>query len=98
MYLRAVTRDIHLNPVKIAACRPLNGRQRLERLNAYRWSSYAGYVAADKTQEFVTYEVLRSTAAIRWAARRQYRACQRGGVSAGGRRPTRRWPPEEERG
>ena len=48
VYVRAVTRYIHLNPVKIAACRRLNGRQRRERLKAYPWSSYAGYVAASR--------------------------------------------------
>ncbi len=74
VYLRAVTRYIHLNPVKIAACRRLNGRQRLERLNAYPWSSYAGYVAADKTQEFVSYDVLKEYGRDQAAARRQYRA------------------------
>ena len=35
VYLLAVTRYIHLNPVKIAACRRMNGRQRLARLEGY---------------------------------------------------------------
>ena len=34
VYLRAVTRYIHLNPVKTAACRRMTARQRLERLNS----------------------------------------------------------------
>ncbi len=55
-YLLAVTRYIHLNPVKIAACRRMNGQQRLDRLEAYAWSSYGGYAAAGKVQEFVTYD------------------------------------------
>ena len=33
-YLLAVTRYIHLNPVKIAACRRMNGKQRFDRLEA----------------------------------------------------------------
>ena len=74
VYLRAVTRYVHLNPVKIAACRRLNGRQRLQRLNAYRWSSYGGYAAADKAQEFVRYEVLKEYGRDPASARRQYRA------------------------
>src|SRR5208337_645109 len=74
VYLRAVTRYIHLNPVKTAASRRLNGRQRLQRLNAYPWSSYAGYISAEKTQEFVTYDVLKEYGRDQAAARRQYRA------------------------
>ena len=43
VYLLAVTRYIHLNPIKIAACRKLPRGERLQRLNAYRWSGYGGY-------------------------------------------------------
>jgi hypothetical protein len=39
VYLSAVTRYIHLNPVKIAACRSLSAAERLERLESYPWSS-----------------------------------------------------------
>jgi len=73
-YLVAVTRYIHLNPVKIAACRRLGRAERLARLKAYPWSSYAGYVAAAKAQEFVTYEVLKEYGNDLSAARRHYRA------------------------
>ena len=72
--LRGLTRYIHLNPVKIAACRRLTGKQRLERLKAYPWSSYAGYVTAEKVQEFVNYDVLKEYGRDQAAARRQYRA------------------------
>ena len=48
VYLLAVTRYIHLNPVKIAACRRLRASERFERLEAYPWSSYGGYAAANK--------------------------------------------------
>jgi len=79
LYLLAVTRYIHLNPVKIAACRRLSAQERLARLAAYRWSSYGGYVAAAKAQEFVNYEVLKEYGRDLPAARRQYgiyvRAC-----------------------
>ena len=74
VYLRGLTRYIHLNPVKIAACRRLTRKQRLERLKAYRWSSYAGYVAAEKAQEFVSYDVLKEYGGDQATARRQYRA------------------------
>ncbi len=59
VYLLAVTRYIHLNPVKIAACRRLRAAERLARLEAYRWSSYGGYAAAKKAWEFVNDAVLK---------------------------------------
>jgi putative transposase len=74
VYLRGLTRYIHLNPVKIAACRRLTAKQRLERLKAYPWSSYAGYVAAEMVQEFVNYDVLKEYGRDQATARRQYRA------------------------
>ena len=74
VYLRGLTRYIHLNPVKIAAYRRLTGKQRLQRLNAYPWSSYSGYVTAEKVQEFVNYDVLKEFGRDQATARRQYRA------------------------
>jgi len=73
-YLLAVTRYIHLNPVKIASCRKLDRRERLRRLNAYRWSSYHGYAEAKLAEEFVSYDVLKEYSADMANARRQYRA------------------------
>lgn len=72
-YLLAVTRYIHLNPVKTAACRRMSGQQRLERLKAYPWSSYGGYASAAQAQEFVNYDVLREYGRNLTASRRQYR-------------------------
>ena len=74
VYLRAVTRYIHLNPVKIAACRRMSRQERLARLEAYPWSSYGGYAAAAKAQEFVTYDVLKEYGNDLSSARRHYRA------------------------
>ena len=74
VYLLAVTRYIHLNPVKIAACRRLSARQRLDRLEVYPWSSYGGYVAAGKALEFMNYDVLKEYGRDLAAARRHYRA------------------------
>ena len=45
--------------MKIAACRRLIAAERLNRLEAYPWSSYGGYAAASKALEFVNYEVLK---------------------------------------
>ena len=80
-----MTRYMHLNPVKIAACRKLDRRERLRRLNAYPWSSYPGYADVRKIHEFVSYEVLkeygRNEAESAAAVQGLYR-----GVLAGGRR------------
>ena len=45
-YLLALTRYIHLNPLKTAAGRRLGKAQRARRLEEYPWSSYPGYVSA----------------------------------------------------
>jgi len=74
VYLRALSRYIHLNPVKIAACGKLRRRERVRRLEAYPWSSYPGHVDARKVQEFVSYDVLKEYGNDPGAARRQYRA------------------------
>ncbi len=74
VYLLAVTRYIHLNPVKITACRQMNGRQRQQRLAAYRWSSYRGYLSAAQAEDFVRYDVLLEYGRNRSAAQRHYRA------------------------
>ena len=74
VYLLAVTRYIHLNPVKIVACRRLSASERLARLEAYPWSSYGGYATANKALEFVNYAVLKEYGRDLAAARRHYRA------------------------
>jgi len=74
VYLLAVTRYIHLNPVKIAACRRMSRQQRLGLLERYPWSSYGGYVAAAKAQEFVSYDVLKEYGNNFSSGRRHYRA------------------------
>ncbi len=73
-YLLAVTRYIHLNPIKIAACRRLSAAERIERLESYCWSSHGGYAAAGKALEFVQYDVLRQYGRDMGEARRHYRA------------------------
>jgi len=74
VYLAAVTRYIHLNPVKIAAFRRVGARQRLLYLQSFPWSSYAGYADANKAHEFVCYDVLKEYGVEMAAARRHYRA------------------------
>ena len=69
-----MTRYIHLNPIKTASCRGLGRSERVRRLEEYRWSSYPGYVDRRKSEEFVTYDVLREYGRTMGAARRMYRA------------------------
>ena len=72
-YLLALTRYIHLNPIKIAACRRLSRRERVQRLEGYPWSSYPGYVDATKRLEFVAYDLLADYGRTAAIARRNYR-------------------------
>jgi hypothetical protein len=72
-YLLAVTRYIHLNPVKVRAAREWPGAERKRRLNAYRWSSYPGYVSERYEKPWISYEVLEHYGRNKVAARRRYR-------------------------
>jgi len=73
-YLLALTRYIHLNPIKIARCRSLTKAERLPLLEGYRWSSYPGYVSRREKLDFVSYDVLDLYSADPRSAGRQYRA------------------------
>jgi putative transposase len=54
-YLLAVTRYIHLNPVKTAIMRRSSEEQRLEYLRSYKWSSYRGYIQKQHEEQMVNY-------------------------------------------
>ena len=73
-YLLAVTRYIHLNPIKTAACKDLDKPELVRRLEAYRWGSYRGYVVAKHAEAFVCYDVLEQHGSTPPAARRSYQA------------------------
>jgi hypothetical protein len=73
-YLRALTRYIHLNPIKTGASRQLGRQARVQRLEDYRWSSYPGYVDPKKEWEFVCYDLLEEYGRSRADRARQYRA------------------------
>ncbi len=47
-YHLAVSRYIHLNPVRTAAASRMPAEERKQRLDHYRWSSYRAYVARDE--------------------------------------------------
>jgi hypothetical protein len=73
-YLVALSRYIHLNPVRTAAARRLSKPQRVRRLEAFRFSSYAGYVKAAVEEPWICYDPRKIFAASDTAARRHYRA------------------------
>jgi len=53
VYLAAVTRYIHLNPVKIAAFRRLSGGERLRYLQSFPWSSHGACRLADMSNRAI---------------------------------------------
>jgi len=73
-YMIALSRYIHLNPVKTAAARRLARPQRLPLLEAFRFSSYPGYVKGDAEQKWLCYDLRKHFAQTPSAARRHYRA------------------------
>lgn len=72
-YLRALTRYIHLNPVRTEAAANWSRATKLRRLSTYRWSSYPGYVRKESRQEWVCYDVLTYYGRNRASASRLYR-------------------------
>ena len=73
-YLLALTRYIHLNSIKTAACQRLAKAERVRRLETWPWSSYRGYVCAKHTADFVCYDLLNDYGRSLAVARRNYRA------------------------
>ncbi len=57
-YITALTRYIHLNPVKTAANAERSQAALLNELSSYPWSSYHGYVDAKKAESRVDYRWL----------------------------------------
>ncbi|MFA5810664.1 MAG: transposase [Thermoleophilia bacterium] len=73
-YLLALTRYIHLNPIKTIAGRRLEKAERVRCLEAYSWSSYPGYVSPKRAVEFVCYDLLKDYGPSATVARRNYLA------------------------
>ncbi len=69
-YLLALTRYVHLNPVKIAGVRDRPLVERITALRAYRWSSYGGYAGIHKPEGWVDVGPL-SALAGRYAGERK---------------------------
>jgi putative transposase len=57
-YLMALTRYLHLNPIRVRSCRQLSLEERVKVLREYRWSSYGGYAGMGKPEDFVDYQWL----------------------------------------
>lgn len=58
-YITALTRYIHLNPVKAKACRARPTADCVKLLRAYPWSSYRGYIRKRQKEEMVDYRWLK---------------------------------------
>jgi REP element-mobilizing transposase RayT len=63
-YLLALTRYVHLNPVKIRAARSLPVEERLSLLNAYGWSSYRSYAGLSESLAWVDHGPLKAFADV----------------------------------
>lgn len=73
-YLLGLTRYIHLNPVKTREASGWSRAKRITWLEAYRWSSYPGYVSERAAQPWVNYAVLKAYGRSRGVAGDRYRA------------------------
>jgi len=75
-YLLALTRYIHLNPVKTTAVAHKSINEKRAMLSAYPWSSYRGYVSRLHSEAFVNYRWLalmrRSALALNRLAYQRY--------------------------
>ena len=73
-YLLALTRYVHLNPVKTKAAKQKTVEERVRMLEEYAWSSYPGYVQSRLSAAWMDYAILRRYGRNLKEARRRYRA------------------------
>ena len=59
-YLFALSRYVHLNPVKVASVKNRSFEEKVRCLRNYKWSSYPGYIDKGKRKDFVEYAPLSS--------------------------------------
>ncbi len=57
-YLFAVSKYIHLNPVKVRGFRTKSLAERMKYLLDYKWSSLPGFIDPGKRHEFVDYDIV----------------------------------------
>lgn len=63
-YLLKLARYIHLNPIRISASKDASLGEKVERLRAYRWSSYQAYAGLGPRQKWMDYEPLLGLVAV----------------------------------
>jgi putative transposase len=61
-YLLALSRYIHLNPVRLKAFEKKTAEEKWAELTRFRWSSLSNYLFSTKREKFVDYEMVRSQA------------------------------------
>lgn len=69
-YLLAVSRYVHLNPVRMKQLKSLPFRERYQRAIDYSWSTLAGYVLKQRVLDFVDYDKVLTMVGGRRAYRR----------------------------
>jgi putative transposase len=61
-YLLALSRHIHLNPVRVKAFGKKTAEEKWGELSRFRWSTLSGYLFSTKREAFVDYEMVLSQA------------------------------------
>ena len=83
-YLTALSRYIHLNPVRIKAMEKGPLEDRIKELLSYRWSSLPGYLSSRKRERLVEYGLILSQyGGDTSRARKAYRKALYGDLTAG---------------
>jgi hypothetical protein len=59
-YLLALSRYVHLNPVKVALFKLQTTEEKVSFLRKYRWSSYPGFIDVSRRRDFVEYSPVSS--------------------------------------
>ncbi len=55
-YLQNLSRYVHLNPLHVRGMKTLSLEQKVRYLRAYRWSTYRGYIDAQKRYDWIDYQ------------------------------------------
>ena len=83
-YLTALSRYLHLNPVRVKAMEKAPLEDRIKELLSYRWSSLPGYLSSRKRERLVEYGlVLSEYGGDTSRARKAYRKALYGDLTAG---------------
>jgi len=81
-YLLALTRYVHLNPVRVGSVKDMPIEEKIKYLRSYRWSTYQSYTGRRKGLEFVEYgPVLAQMSGSRREWPRRYREFVESGLA-----------------